>query len=380
MGKLLRVLIFVILIVGLASLVFAWLNFGKREVLIGRAHALEEMFIKLARTLEAGDPPEVPQPLFPQRDISPVTSRELDNPERSAFWESYNYKYEPPAQPLPTLDFSTREKRLQLRQYYRIDPATGKPVIDELTGRPLTTGPGTMAELLEEAFARAQAQYALLNKTRAELPKLREELINTIEELNDIKKEARTLKKTIEERDAAIARLEGDIRTLNAQIAALEEEKKTLNVDLAEARNEIAKLDEDNKKLADLVKVRDQQIADLKRAGPPPPPEAGLPMDQWEGKFTPGEWGKVVSCDEHWKFAIVEFEDAVMDELLGPDRGRMMPPLEMMVRRPGFEGVAGDFVTRLRLRMVIRDQNLVIADILTDWQQVPLEPGDVVYF
>ena len=50
------------------------------------------------------------------------------------------------------------------------------------------------------------------------------------------------------------------------------------------------------------------------------------------------------------------------------------------MKRPGMKSAAGEFVTRIRLRQVIRDQNLIVADILIDWQQVPLEKGDVVFF
>ena len=125
MGKVLRVLVIIIMLLGIAALFMAAENFKKREVLIGRTHAFEEMFVKLARTIEAGDPPEVPQPAYPQRDLSPVTSREVENPERSAFWDAYNHKLEPAAQPVPTLDYSSQEKRLQLREFYRTDPATG---------------------------------------------------------------------------------------------------------------------------------------------------------------------------------------------------------------------------------------------------------------
>ena len=77
---------------------------------------------------------------------------------------------------------------------------------------------------------------------------------------------------------------------------------------------------------------------------------------------------------------MIEFSDDFMDELLGPGRDLAMAQVEMMVKRPGFEGMAGEFITRLRLRQVVRDKNLVVADILTDWQQYPVATGDEVFF
>ena len=138
MGKVLRILVVIILVLGIVAVVLAAINYNKREVLIGRTHLLEETFVKLARTLEAVDAPEVAQPLYPQRDLSPVTSREVENPERSAFWDSYNHLLEPTAQAIPTLDFSSTAKRQQLRQYFKINPATGKFEVDPLTGTPAT--------------------------------------------------------------------------------------------------------------------------------------------------------------------------------------------------------------------------------------------------
>ena len=101
MGKVLRVLVILLALLSIGAVVFAYMNYNKREILIGRAHLLEDMFVKVAATFEAEDIPETPQPSYPQRDISAVTSREIENPERSAFWDSYNHKYEPAATPPP---------------------------------------------------------------------------------------------------------------------------------------------------------------------------------------------------------------------------------------------------------------------------------------
>ena len=380
MGKVLRVLVIVIMILGLAAVFFAAVNFKKREVLIGRTHALEDMFVKLARTVEAGDPPEVPQPAYPQRDLSPVTSREIENPERSAFWDSYNHKLEPSAQPVPTLDYSSQAMRLQLREFYRTDPATGKPAIDPLTGQPATKGAGTQDELLNQTFERAKNQYALLNQTRAELVKVRDELVATIEETNRLKQEGRADKRTIEERDARIAQLEREKRELEDQKARLEEELRALRAELQEANDTIGRQTDD-------IELLNTRIADLERKnkelagkGDIITTTTGPMIDNAEGRFTPGVHGKIVSFNEQWKFAVVEFSDEFMVQLTGPGRDQPMPPLEVMVKRPGFKGAAGEFITRLKLRQVIQKQNLVVADIMTDWQQVPLENGDVVFF
>ena len=377
MGKVLRVLVIVIMVLGLFAGYFAWVNFTQREVLIGRTHALEDVFVKLSRTLEAGDPPEVPQPSYPQRDLSPVTSRETENPERSAFWDAYNHKLEPSAQPVPTLDYSSTEKRRQLREFYRIDPATGKPVNDPLTGQPDTKGAGTQAELLNEAFERAKNQYALLNQTRAELVKVRDELVATIEETNRLKQEGRADKRIIEEREARIAQLEREKRELEDQKARIEEELKASRAELQEANDTIDKQNDDMQVLNTRIQNLERELKEAKGRGPAIPLVGGALPDNGERQFTPGVHGKIVSFNEQWKFAVIEFSEDFMEQIT---REKVMPPLEVMVKRPGFQGTAGEFITRLRLRQVIHQQNLVVADILTDWQQAPLENGDAVFF
>lgn len=383
MGKLLRVLVVVILVLGGLALTLAILLFSRRELLIGRTWMLEEQVIKIAKTLEAQDPADQQQPNLPGRDVSTVTSRELDNPELSTFWDSYQHKLEQGN--LPTLDIGTEEKRLQLRQYYRYETGPdGKPkkVLDPLSGKPYTKGPGTMSELLEEVFTRAAAQNALLNRTRGELKKVREELVETINELNAVKKQGRTDKKTIENLRADIARLEDEKRTLERKIDRLEEEKKELQGELAEAKNEIAKRDEEIESLTKTVQTQDKRIKEL--IGIINRPVSGGTTTSVDNnltaKLSPGDKGKIVAADNLLKFVVIELSDDFMAEMLGPNRDQALPQIEMMVRRPGMQTAAGDFVSRIRLKQVLRDQNLIVADTLIDWEQVPLEKGDVVFF
>jgi len=383
MGKLLRVLVVIILILGGLALALAILLFDRRELLIGRTWTLEEQVIRIAKTLEAQDPADQPQPNLPGRDVSSVTSRELDNPELSTFWDTYLHKLE--QENLPTIDIGTEEKRLQLRSFYRYEPGPdGKPkkVLDPLSGKPSTKGPGTMAELLDQVFERAKAQNALLNRVRAELKKVRNELVDTITELNAVKKQGRTDKKTIDNLRADVARLEDEKRALERQKERLEEEKKELAAELAEAKAEIAKLKEEVESLKKTVTQMDKEIKRLLGIINKPIIGAdGQPVpSNVIAKLSPGDKGKIVSSDTKLKFVVLELSDEFMVEMLGPSRDGQLPQIEMMVRRPGMKSASGEFVARIRLKQVIRDQNLVVADTLIDWEQVPLEKGDVVFF
>lgn len=383
MGTVLRVLVVFILVLSIGASVLAFLLFQRRELLINRTHMLEEQFIKVAKTLEAEPPPDQVQPRYVGKDISPVTSKELDNPERSAFWDTYQYKLE--TINLPGMELDNEAKRLQLRQYYQMQRGPdGKLVYvkDALTQQPSTKGPGTMQELLDQIYARAIKQNETLNKTRAELAKLREELTTTIEEHNKLKTQGRADAKTIEDQKKKIEGLEEDIRGLKRKIEGLEEEKRALTAELAEAKNEITKQKETIDELSKTVKDQKKQIDDLLGRL-----KGGIIRDPTQAatqeilsKLTPGDQGKIVAADESLKFVVIELSDKFMTELLGPNRDQPLPQIDLMVRRPGMKSATGEFVTRIKLRQVIRPQNLVVADILIDWQQVPLAKNDVVFF
>ena len=382
MGKVLRILVVVILVIGVAALFLEFQIKGKREALIGRAHKFEDGVKRIARTIEAQPPADAPALSLPERDISEVSARELENPETATFWSAYPFKLE--QDNLPTLDYDTDSMAAQLRQYYRLDEM-GKKMPDTRDSRlSATSGPGTLQEALDNLFDRAKAQNAQLNTTRAELRKVREELVDVINEHNRLKRSGRTDKKSIEDLNATVARLEQEKADLASKVSALEAEKVDLEAEVAEKTAEIAHQKEiaagHEATIANLTKQLEKERA--KGTLPPGVGRVGGTEDprNLENVLTPGDKGKIVAFDDHLKFVVAEFTPAFMRELLGEDLSKGLPQIEMMVRRPGLQTPAGDFVTRIRLRQVVRDQGLVVADVLIDWQQSPLEKNDVVYF
>ncbi len=378
MSKVLRVLVFVILVLSLVSLFFAVKLFEKRELLTKRISVMEETFIKLSKTLEASDAADVAAPVV-QKDISEVTDRELANPERDSVLASYPIRLE--QQNLPTLDFGSTDKRLQLRSYFVLD-ADGKYVLDPVDNRPATKGPGSMQELMDQLFERAKAQQAVLNTTRGELSKLREQFTASIEEINKLKGEGRTTKVALKGEKEKADKIEGEKAELETRVTKLTAEKREVAAELADAKNEVEKLNEDLVTIKeDLAKVR-QAFDEMK--------------ERYVGKRTPaagqqqpavavtglsaGDKGQIIEANDELKFVIINFSDDSIVELLGAERQSQLPQLEMNIRRPGRQSATGDFVTRIKLRQAVRGKNLVVADILNDWQQVPVEKGDVVFF
>ena len=379
MVKVLRVLVFVILALSAVSLFFASKLFEKRELLTKRNSVFEEQYIKLAKTIESADAAEAAAPSV-QKDISEVSDRELANPEKQSVLEAYPIKLE--QQNLPTLDFGSTDKRLQLRSYYALTP-DGKYDPDPVDQKPRVKGPGTMQELMDQLFERAKAQQAALNKTRAELTKMREQFSSSIEEINKLKGDGRTAKVELKGEKEKVVALNAEKEELTGRVTKLNSEKKELSAELADAKNQVEVLNEDKVTLTeDLAKTRDQ-LEEMKKkwvgkgsSTGGAPQEAGVAVTA----LSAGDKGKIIEANDELKFVIIDFSADAIAEMLGPERQNQLPQLEMNIRRPGRQSAAGEFVTRIKLRQAVRGKNLVVADILNDWQQAPVEKGDVVFF
>lgn len=220
MGKALRILVIIILLLSVVSLVFAHLLFEKRELLTKRNQILENTVVNLAKTIESEDATDSTPPSV-EKDVATVTDRELVNPEKEPMLQNYPIQLE--QQNLPTLDLDNNKMRIQLRSYYVIDPVTGKPKIDELDQLPATKGPGSMVEALETVFARAKVQQAKLNSTRAELTKMRDKMTVAVEDINALKIACRADKKEITEKAAQIATLQSEVSDLENESGPLDQ-------------------------------------------------------------------------------------------------------------------------------------------------------------
>lgn len=360
----LRVLVILILIMNGVALWFAIELFGKRELLQERTKVLQDNIVTLARTFEAVEPtaPEV-TPDLNEKDIDTVTEMMVETPTMSTFWDSYKFEYEVIG--TPTMDISGR--RRELRELYELD-AQGKPVMD---GGEKSTN-GRMKKLLDEVKDRATAQLALLNNIRAELKKVRDELNDTNNELNNVKQEGRKDKATIVELRAQINQLNATIADLNGRISALNSTISSLENEKAEIAAERDKIAEEKDELDILVAELNARIEEMLRIG-------GGGKGAMLINLTAGVKGSVVAADNKLKFAIIQVTDAAMAEFVGtPEEPRELPQTELLVRHSTAR--EDDVVTKIRMRMLGAGNNLIICDILGDFQQGAVQVGDVVFY
>jgi len=384
MGKLLRVLVIILLLASVAALVMAHILFDRREVLRGRIVTMEQGIIRFSRAIESA-PAESPavRPSFPERDISAVTAEPEPSPRRGQFWTNYQVELESMDQPI--MDLSNR--RRDLMSLYRMDPVTGKPVADPLTGVPRMDGPGTMQGVIDDLIKRAGEQYNTLTATRQQMRVLREELVSVIQDYNSLKNDLRTEKATVvrvegerEEqrrlkeqalRDLAQANerareLELRINDLERDLLVLREERDTLQVRSDDQVARIATLQERITALESIrslegVMSEGEMVAGAARVD--------IPV---------GKKGTVISVDQKHLFVVIQLDEAFMDELVGAAVQGRLPMVELFIERG--DGERRTFVTKIRVTQIKRDRNLAIGDILPEWQQMDIHVGDRVFY
>ena len=143
---------------------------------------------------------------------------------------------------------------------------------------------------------------------------------------------------------------------------------------MTNAKEETEAVKED---LAKLEKTKEQLVQLLKKQAASQSVAAATPGSAVTS-LPAGDKGKLVYVNNELMFAIVQFSDEAMQELLGPERQNPLPPLEMGVRRKAANGAKDLYVGHIRLRQVIQGKNYVLADIIRDWEQVKAAKGDVV--
>ena len=385
MNKVLHAIVYLILIAAVAALVFEKSLFDKRSLLSDRNRAMEDYIVRLARTIEKADAPRPMSVPEIKKDISPIEARQVDTPEMENVLEEYPVQLE--TANLETFNWDDSATRLQLRQLYFLGP-DGEPVPDAANyNKPMTKGKGTMAELMDQLFERAKAQQAALNTTRAALAELRGKLEVTVSDYNKLKPELRLSKMTDEELKQKISQLGQEKQSLEEQMAklksrveeqsgeitSLKDEVSTAKDETEAAKEENTALEKKIKQLETLMKQMAQQQNQVSGAA------AGGAGGSAVTALPAGDKGKIVDVNNQLMFCVIEFSNEAMKEMLGPERNGSLPALTLGLRRKGFNGPAGEFVGKVRLRQSVSGKNYVIADVLGDWSQASVEKGDVVF-
>ena len=382
MNKVLHIVVYLILIAAVAALVFEKSLFDKRALLGDRNRMLEDYIVKIASTIEKDDAPRSMVVPEAKKDVSPVEAQQLDNPEMVNLLEEYNVQLE--SGNLETFKWDASQVRLQLRQLYYLENGQTVPDVANYN-KPMTKGKGTMAELLDQLFERAKSQQAHLNTTRSALTELRGKFEAEVSEYNKLKPELRAGKINEEELkqkvsqlsqekmllEEQVTKLKGRVEEQTGEITSLKDEVSTAKDETAVAKEECAALE---KKVSQLQKLM-EQMAQQQSLSATSSTQGGKAVTS----LPAGHKGKIADVNNKLMFCVIEFTDEAMTQMVGSARQNSLPALTLGVLRKGFNGAAGEFVGKVRLRQSVAGKNFVIADILGDWSQVPMEKGDVIF-
>ena len=382
MNKALHIVVYLILIAAVAALVFEKSLFDKRALLGDRNRVLEDYIVKIAGTIEKADAPRSMVAPEAKKDVSPIDGRQIDTPEMSNLLEEYNAQLE--AGNLETFKWDSSQVRVQLRQLYYLENGQTVPDVANYN-KPMTKGKGTMSELLDQLFERAKAQQASLNTTRSALAELRGKFEAEVSDYNKLKPEVRAAKANEDELkqkvsqvnqekmvlEEQVTKLKSRVEEQTGEITSLKDEVSTAKDETAVAKEECAALE---KKVQQLQKLM-QQMAQQQNQS------AGAPVAGASSvtSLPAGNKGRVADVNNKLMFCVIEFSDEAMNEMVGSARQNALPSLTLGILRKGFQGAAGEFVGKVRLRQSVSGKNFVIADILGDWSQAPVEKGDVIF-
>ena len=375
MNKALHVLVYLFLVLAGTGLFFEIQLNAKRALLTDRNRMQEDYYVRIAKTIEKVEPEKL-APLELKKDSDPVEAKIIDIPNTDNVLEDYNNTLE--TANLDTFQWDNQKDRGQLRMVYVLD-SEGKPVMDG--NQPLKTGKGTEDEMLSTLFEAAKGQQARLNTTRAELVTLRGKLEEAIAEINKLKPEMRQDKVTIEEKKAEIAKLEEAKAALENEIVKLKSHIEELNTEITSLKDQVVTCQNENEELKEEIAKREKIIESQKKIIQQSIRNKGIESQAGTAvaSIPAGDKGTVVEADNVNMFAIVKFSDVALEQLHGGNKDAPLPALELGIKRKGFNGPAGEFVGRIKIRQEVKGKPYVVCDIIDSWKQDELKTDDIVF-
>ncbi len=222
-------------------------------------------------------------------------------------------------------------------------------------------------EIQREELMDAERMNAALNRlnvhaglTYQDLQDTRQDLADKREQLNEARTDLRVAREELEQAEQRVAQLQDDVteRTaelarVNQQVNQLEREKDGLQARIDDAEARMAQMEEENLELAERISEQQALIAEY---------EGELFVDDAAIGTPEGLTGRILVVMPEWNFVVLD---------IGSEQGLSLQT-EMLVHRE--EQLVG------RVRVSSVENQLAVAEIMTDWQLDPLREGDHVLF
>ena len=216
-------------------------------------------------------------------------------------------------------------------------------------------GAPTMDGPLNQMVNAAQHQLTRLNNTRTELADTKTVLANTRETLTITSNDLVAAKGTIEDQNVTIEARNATINEKEAAIQKLGKEKIDLLANVETLKQQTDDLEAENRDLTDTNAVLQAKVVELDKMVNPEMRKAALPK---------GQLGRVAFVNPEWNFVIMRLSPEIAKNIV--------PNLELLVHR------SDRLVGKVRVQTVL--DNLVVAEIVNDWQQMPCAQGDYVMY
>ncbi len=214
-------------------------------------------------------------------------------------------------------------------------------------------GPATMDAPLNQLVNGAQHQLIRLNQTRTDLAETKFNLSNTVSALVATSNELTGARATIKEQEGTIDARNATISEKEVAINNLEREQRELRANNESLQAKNTELEFKNRDLMDTNAVLISKIQEISKMVSPESRKSAIPK---------GRLGALAYVNADWNFVIVR---------LNEDSAKLiLPPQELLIHR------ADQLVGKVRVETVV--DNLAVAEIINDWQKLPMAAGDYV--
>jgi hypothetical protein len=216
-------------------------------------------------------------------------------------------------------------------------------------GAPAMDGP------LNQMVTAAQQQLKRLNNIRTELADTKTTLANTRETLKITSNDLVAAQGTIKDQNVTIEARNATISEKEVAIQKLGREKTDLLANVETLKQQTDGLEAEKRDLTDANAVLQAKVVELDKMINPELRKAAIPK---------GQLGIVAFVNPEWNFVVMRISPESIKNV--------MPELELLIHR-------GDrLVGKARVQTVV--DNLVVAEIVSDWQQMPCAKGDYVMY
>lgn len=224
------------------------------------------------------------------------------------------------------------------------------------TYKAVKNGPATtMDQPLNQLLTAAQSQLVKLNNTRGELADTKSTLAKTQEELKTTQAELAPAKAKIKEHEATIEAKNAVISEKEAVIKNLETEKSELTARIEVAQGQFRQAEAEGDDLKEDIDRVENEVVLLRIKLDPNELKKAMPK---------GQQGVVTYVNSNWNFLIVR---------LTPECQRLLvPKFEFMIYR------VDKLVGKCRIESIV--DNLAVAEIVSDWQQMIPRNGDGILY